>query len=465
MPTTTTHNPLQQIAEHIRDWHAGNVVVDEGRRLVRNIALSGLQSVNGYRYSEQALREAAPLYKNKPVFLDHARNTARPFERSTRDLVGSVVNPRFENGRLRGDIQTLDTEAGRTFIALAESKNPAVGMSHVVLARRNADGNIVEKIEQVVSVDAVMFPATSSTFHEQQQTPQETLPNSLEALQEMIDAALPHHVQQLDGLTVKDVRRIGLFPAHVVFEARTTAAETNRNHASDHECTRDGHHKNDSGGHHASNSAAGVEDVSETLHVTADNTRRGRIAWSVQNGNLVLGETVTPVTETASENATALDDWQTHTDRHSDHSAQQHIPGTGANTETEQDVRLLERRLESLSQQRDELRRQLDHLQTQQQYAARKQRAQELLRESQLPEVAVTQQWFERLIEAADDAARRELIADRIALVRQLRVHAPESHERHNGTACSGNDAAVIAAIRGHRRRSSFAGGSVPATS
>jgi hypothetical protein len=40
-------------------------------------------------------------------------------------------------------------------------------MSHVVLARRNAEQTIVEKIEQVVSIDAVIFPATAATFREQ----------------------------------------------------------------------------------------------------------------------------------------------------------------------------------------------------------------------------------------------------------------------------------------------------------
>jgi len=166
MPTLTADATLLQITEHIADWRA-ELHVDRTNRLVKNVALTGTESVNGYRYSEAALREAIPHYDGKPVFLDHARNLAKPFERSTRDLVGTVVNPRFETGRVRGDIQTLDTEAGRTFVALAESKSPAVGMSHVVLARRNAEQTIVEKIEQVVSIDAVIFPATAATFREQ----------------------------------------------------------------------------------------------------------------------------------------------------------------------------------------------------------------------------------------------------------------------------------------------------------
>lgn len=277
-------NPLQQITEHIRDWRPPDVAVDRKQRIVRNIALAGLESANGYRYSEEALNDALPLYENKPVFLDHARNTSRPFERSTRDLVGSVINPRFTDGRLRGDIQTLETEAGRTFIALAESNSPAVGMSHVVLARRNADNTIVEKIEQVVSVDAVAFPATSATFREQR-----------------------------------------------------------------------------------------------------------------------------------------------HDDSESDDLAEQ---------------------LDILTAERDELRRKLHDFESRATRAAKKRRAEQLLRESRLPEFAVTPQWREQLLDAKDDDARRQLIAERKSLLQQLRVHTPASVERVHSESDGVRDEEFVSAIR-----------------
>ncbi|MFQ5732304.1 MAG: hypothetical protein ACE5KM_10160 [Planctomycetaceae bacterium] len=237
MPAVATDTPLSQLTEHIRDWRSADVVVDREQRAVRNIALTGLESVNGYRYSERALREALPLYEGKPVFLDHARNLARPFERSTRDLVGTVVNPRFADGRVRGDIQALDTEAGRTFIALSESRSSAVGMSHVVLARRNAANTIVETIEEVVSVDAVVFPATSSTFGEQRDAVvAEPLPGSLESLLEQFNAELPPHVAALLNAETVAVRRIGLFPGTVIVEvdgARSPASERTQRFALD----------------------------------------------------------------------------------------------------------------------------------------------------------------------------------------------------------------------------------------
>lgn len=154
------------ITEHIADWRGPDLKVDFAGRVVSDVVLSGPVSRNGHRYSVEALQQAAPLYDHKPVFLDHAPNLAKPFERSMRDLVGTVLQPRYEGERIRGDIHVLDTEAGRTFLALVESGNPAVGMSHVVLAQRGRDPQTVERIHDVVSVDAVVFPATTHGLRE-----------------------------------------------------------------------------------------------------------------------------------------------------------------------------------------------------------------------------------------------------------------------------------------------------------
>jgi len=156
MPTT--------LIERFEDWRA-DICVEAAQRLVSNVALAGRVSQNGYKYTESALRDAVALYDRKPVFLDHAASRARPHERSTRDLVGSITNVRYENQRVRADIRVLDTESGRTFLALAESDTPGVGMSHVVIADRGDDDNI-HRIHDVVSVDAVIGPATTTTFRE-----------------------------------------------------------------------------------------------------------------------------------------------------------------------------------------------------------------------------------------------------------------------------------------------------------
>jgi hypothetical protein len=153
------------LVEQCVDWRA-DACVEREARLVRNVALAGRESRNGYVYSESALRDAVTLYERKPVFLDHAPDRNRPQERSTRDLVGSIVHARYEDGRIRGDIRVLETESGQTFLSLFESDTPGVGMSHVVLAERGTDGLTVERIRDVISVDAVVGPATTRTFRE-----------------------------------------------------------------------------------------------------------------------------------------------------------------------------------------------------------------------------------------------------------------------------------------------------------
>jgi len=156
---------VSRLREQVADWRSV-AEFDQTTRHLRNIALSGCDSKNGYRYSEASLRSAVRLYDQKPVFLDHAGRSTDVGARSTRDLVGSIVNPRFEEGRLRGDVRVLDTESGRTFLALVEGNTPGVGMSHVVIAQRSVDGTTVERIEDVISVDVVVRPATTSTFRE-----------------------------------------------------------------------------------------------------------------------------------------------------------------------------------------------------------------------------------------------------------------------------------------------------------
>lgn len=147
----------EHLTEHVSDWRDA-VIVEQATRTIRNVALAGPASKNGYTYAESALKAAVSLYENVPVFLDHPASPHRPRDRSARDLAGSVTNARYESGRLRGDLRTLDTEAGRTLLALAEADGPGVGMSHVVLAERSHDKATVERIVEVVSVDAVALP-------------------------------------------------------------------------------------------------------------------------------------------------------------------------------------------------------------------------------------------------------------------------------------------------------------------
>jgi hypothetical protein len=138
---------------------------DREAHLVRNVVLLGPQSKNGYRYSAEAMRQAVPLYENRPIFLDHADEGSGPTRRKLRDFAGQIHEPRWEGERLRGDLRLLGPHTTWLF-DLIEASPKDVGMSHVVLGRRGADGLCVEHIERVISVDIVAFPATTSSFRE-----------------------------------------------------------------------------------------------------------------------------------------------------------------------------------------------------------------------------------------------------------------------------------------------------------
>jgi|GEM_PF-1182228 len=213
---------LQERTDH---W-AEDLTIDREQRLVRNVALAGLQSRNGYRYTELALQSGVSLYEQRPVFLDHGDQKQRPLDRSTRDLVGTILNPRYAQGRIHGDIHVLETESGDMFLKLVESNTPGVGMSHVVLARRSDDGKSVEQIVEVVSVDVVINPATTSTFREAVR-PGSTFPTDSDAepesLRQARDALLEENRQlrqqlgqaSLQGQVEQLLRQSGL-PGHCV---------------------------------------------------------------------------------------------------------------------------------------------------------------------------------------------------------------------------------------------------------
>lgn len=153
--------------EHLHEWADGwlaEATADHTQSVVRNVVLLGAESRNGYRYAHAAMEQAAPLYEGRPVFIDHPET--QPTQRKLRNYAGQVVGPRFENDRLRGDLKLLGPNAS-WLLELIEAAPRDIGMSHVVLARRSAQGATVEQIDRVLSVDIVAFPATTQSFREQ----------------------------------------------------------------------------------------------------------------------------------------------------------------------------------------------------------------------------------------------------------------------------------------------------------
>lgn len=175
---------------------------DGAEKVVRDIALLGARSGNGYRYSEQAMREGTVLYEGRPVYLNHPVGNDVS-KRNVRDLCGVVRDPRYEGGRVRGDVVLRGPSVADFLSLLGEGGDGArlapvedIGMSQIVLAERDKDDHrVVARIERVLEVDVVAFPATTRTFAEQAVREGE-FPGSQEDLRDRMQMALGDHFER-----------------------------------------------------------------------------------------------------------------------------------------------------------------------------------------------------------------------------------------------------------------------------
>jgi len=161
-----------------------HVVVDSEAKVLRNVLLCGKESKNGYKFTPEAFKNSVALYSNLPVCIDH--NTENPTGRKIREIAGFITNVRLENGKPYGDIEVETAiDCGVDLLALAAKKRRGIGMSHVARYKMSRDKRTVEAIEQVVTVDVVVNPATTNSFFEQ--TQQEIKNMDLEALKAELD--------------------------------------------------------------------------------------------------------------------------------------------------------------------------------------------------------------------------------------------------------------------------------------
>lgn len=163
-----------------------SVVVDVENKVIRNVVLCGNESKNGYSYPPTCFKNeehVVNLYNNRPVCIDHS---STPTARKIRDVAGFIRNVRFESGKPVGDIEIESAiDCGVDLIALASKKRKGIGMSHVAQCKMSRDKKTVELVEQVITVDVVVNPATTVSFFEQDQQKQEQM--DIEQLKAEID--------------------------------------------------------------------------------------------------------------------------------------------------------------------------------------------------------------------------------------------------------------------------------------
>jgi hypothetical protein len=143
--------------------------VDARAGVIRGVKVLGLESRNGRSYLPEALAQAAGLYEDAKVNVNHPRgNPAAP--RDYQDRIGTIRRVVMRPGEgLFADFHFNPKHALAEQLAWdAENMPENVGFSHNVEARttRRADRVVVEAITRVESVDLVADPATTRGLFE-----------------------------------------------------------------------------------------------------------------------------------------------------------------------------------------------------------------------------------------------------------------------------------------------------------
>jgi len=178
---------MNETLQEFVDSRGQAVRVDRQAGVVRGVKILGLRSRNRRAYLAEALAQAAALYEDAKVNVNHPKgNPGGP--RDYQDRIGVIRNVAFrpEEG-LFADFHFNPKHALAEQLAWdAEHAPENVGFSHNVEARtaRRGDEMIVEEILRVQSVDLVADPATTRGLFESAPAPEPTpaaIPESLTA--------------------------------------------------------------------------------------------------------------------------------------------------------------------------------------------------------------------------------------------------------------------------------------------
>ena len=185
---------MNETLQEYVDSRGQPIQVDRQRGVIRGVKILGVHSRNGRTYLAEAIGQAAPLYENAKVNVNHAK-TVSSGPRDYQDRIGVIrnVTVRADEG-LFGDCYFNPKHAlAEQLLWDAEHAPQNVGFSHNVLARtaRRGDTIVVEAIIKVQSVDLVADPATTQGLFEAAKPDQpsgEPTPPSDDALLETLTA-------------------------------------------------------------------------------------------------------------------------------------------------------------------------------------------------------------------------------------------------------------------------------------
>lgn len=176
--------------------------VDEEHGVIRGVVVCGLDSANGRRYPNETMARDFKKYEGVSVNFDHLDGSgSRRFD----DRGGWLNNLRIGNdGRPRADMNVLKSDSRSAKVFELARRNPnAFGLSHVAHCQTRFDGGVevVEAIDEVISVDIVADPATNKGLFEnrRQTVAKKTFREVLEGLRShaKYDAAKKSRIRKL----------------------------------------------------------------------------------------------------------------------------------------------------------------------------------------------------------------------------------------------------------------------------
>ena len=160
---------MTDMLQEFCDSRGVSVRVDRQAGVIRGVKVLGLESRNGRTYLPEALAQAARLYEDAKVNVNHPKgNPGGP--RDYQDRIGTIrhVTVHQDEG-LFGDFYFNPKHALAEQLTWdAEHAPENVGFSHNVEARvgRRGERVVVEAITRVQSVDLVADPATTRGLFE-----------------------------------------------------------------------------------------------------------------------------------------------------------------------------------------------------------------------------------------------------------------------------------------------------------
>jgi len=160
---------MTDMLQEFCDSRGASMRVDAQAGVIRGVKVLGLESRNGRTYLPEALAQAARLYEDAKVNVNHPKgNPAGP--RDYQDRIGMIHGVAMRPGKgLFGDFHFNPKHAlAEQLMWDAEHAPENVGFSHNVEARtsRRGDRVVVEAITRVQSVDLVADPATTRGLFE-----------------------------------------------------------------------------------------------------------------------------------------------------------------------------------------------------------------------------------------------------------------------------------------------------------